>query len=146
MTGLWPQSFLLFTTMSDSHGKLWIVSIIVFIIAVLVVIKGGRRAAQGRLSNFCTTCVHSLSPLWTFLKNPLLQILAAVGLLLSGVLVLLGNILNGVLGLLGNILNGLGMGGLVNNFGGLRLDKVVENVVIGKLTGNKKETSSASIL
>jgi hypothetical protein len=76
----------------------------------------------------------------------LLQILAAVGLLLSGVLVLLGNILNGVLGLLGNILNGLGMGGLVNNFGGLRLDKVVENVVIGKLTGNKKETSSASIL
>jgi hypothetical protein len=125
--------------MSDSHVILWIVSIFVCIIAVLVVIKGSRRAVQGGLSKSCTTVVHSLSPLWAFVKNPLLQILASVGLLLSGVLVLLGNILNGVLGLLGNILNRLGLGGLVNNFGGFGLDKILENLVIGKLVGKKKE-------
>ncbi|KAI9285549.1 hypothetical protein BC943DRAFT_323559 [Umbelopsis sp. AD052] len=70
-----------------------------------------------------------LSPLWNLLQNPLLQILAAVGLLLSG-----------VLGLLGNILNGLGLGGLVNNLlGGLGLDKILQNLGVGKLLGGGKK-------
>ncbi|KFZ06504.1 hypothetical protein V502_09902, partial [Pseudogymnoascus sp. VKM F-4520 (FW-2644)] len=42
-----------------------------------------------------------LNPLWGLLAEPLGQILAAVGLLLSG-----------VLGLVGNLLSGLGLGGL----------------------------------
>jgi hypothetical protein len=68
---------------------------------------------------------EELSPLWYLLQNPLLQILAAVGLLLSG-----------VLGLLGNILNGLGLGGLVNNLlGGLGLDKILQGLGVGKLLG-----------
>ncbi|GAB5590548.1 hypothetical protein Unana1_05448 [Umbelopsis nana] len=133
--------------MSDPHGILWIVWIIVCIIAIsLVVIKGGRKAVQGgrraiqdRLSNFCTTFAHSLSPLWAFLKNPLLQILSAVGVLLSGVFAAVGLLLSGVLGLLGNILNCLGLGGLVNNFGGLGLDKILKDLVIGKLVGKKEE-------
>lgn len=132
--------------MSYHHGILWIVSILVFIIAVLVVIKGGRRAIQGGLSKSCATFARSLSPIWAYVKNPFLQILAAVGLLLSGVLVLLGGILNSVLGLFGIILNGLGLGGLVKNFPGLGVDKILENLVIGKLIGKKKETSSASTL
>jgi hypothetical protein len=70
-----------------------------------------------------------LSPLWNLLQNPLLQILAAVGLLLSG-----------VLGLLGNLLNGLGLGGLVNNLlGGLGLDKILQNLGVGKLLGGGKK-------
>ncbi|KAH8552690.1 hypothetical protein BGW37DRAFT_424291 [Umbelopsis sp. PMI_123] len=74
---------------------------------------------------------EQLSPLWTLLQNPLLQILAAVGLLLSG-----------VLGLLGNILNGLGLGGLVNNLlGGLGIDKILENLGVGSLFGKKKKKS-----
>ena len=44
-----------------------------------------------------------LNPLWGLLTEPLFQIIAAVGLLLSG-----------VLGLVGKLLNGLGLGGLVN--------------------------------
>ncbi|KAH8549480.1 hypothetical protein BGW37DRAFT_522148 [Umbelopsis sp. PMI_123] len=127
--------------MSDPHGIPWIVWIIVFIIAILVVIKGGQKAIQGgrrnikdRVSDVCTTFAHSLSPLWTFLKNPFLQILAAVGVLLSGVLGAVGLLLNGVLGLLGNILSFLGLGGLVHKFDGLGLDKIVE-----KLVGKQKE-------
>lgn len=61
---------------------------------------------------------EELSPLWNLLQNPLLQILAAVGHLLSG-----------VLGLLRNILNDLGLGGLVNNLlGGLGLDKILQTL------------------
>ncbi|CAO3665116.1 unnamed protein product [Umbelopsis vinacea] len=72
---------------------------------------------------------EELSPLWYLLQNPLLQILAAVGLLLSG-----------VLGLLGNLLNGLGLGGLVNNLlGGLGLDKILQGLGVGKLLGGKKK-------
>ncbi|KAL8855407.1 MAG: hypothetical protein Q9178_007945 [Gyalolechia marmorata] len=52
-----------------------------------------------------------LSPLWGLLTDPLFQIIAAVGLLLSG-----------VLGLVGKLLNGLGLGSLVNGIlGGLAI-------------------------
>ena len=54
-----------------------------------------------------------LSPLWGLLTNPLFQIIAAVGLLLSGVL--------------GKLLNGLDLGSLVNGIlGGLGIDKLLE--------------------
>jgi hypothetical protein len=72
-----------------------------------------------------------LSPLWNILQSPLLQILSAVGLLLTG-----------VLGLVGNILNGLGLGGIINSLlGGIGLNKVLEGFGLGealKLGGKKK--------
>lgn len=56
-----------------------------------------------------------LNPLWGLLSEPLFQILAAVGLLLSG-----------VLGLVGKLLGGLGLGNLVNGvLGSLGLDKLL---------------------
>ncbi|KNC97970.1 uncharacterized protein SPPG_06959 [Spizellomyces punctatus DAOM BR117] len=78
-----------------------------------------------------------LSPLWGLLTEPLFQILAAVGLLLSG-----------VLGLVGQLLHGLGLGALVNGLlggllGGLGITKVLEALGLGKvlspLTGSKKK-------
>ncbi|BEI87257.1 hypothetical protein CcaverHIS002_0706030 [Cutaneotrichosporon cavernicola] len=64
-----------------------------------------------------------LNPLWRLLSQPLGQILAGVGLLLSG-----------VLGIVGNLLNGLGLGGLVNGLlGGLGIDKVLEGLGLGKI-------------
>ena len=56
-----------------------------------------------------------LNPLWGLLTEPLFQILAAVGLLLSG-----------VLGLVGKLLGGLGLGNLVGGLlGSLGLDKIL---------------------
>ncbi|EME79647.1 uncharacterized protein MYCFIDRAFT_104018, partial [Pseudocercospora fijiensis CIRAD86] len=56
-----------------------------------------------------------LNPLWSLMTQPLFQILAAVGLLLAG-----------VLGLVGQLLNGLGLGGLVNGLlGGLGINKLL---------------------
>ncbi|KAI1112276.1 hypothetical protein F5Y14DRAFT_277994 [Nemania sp. NC0429] len=74
-----------------------------------------------------------LNPLWGLLAEPLFQIIAAVGLLLSG-----------VLGLVGKLLNGLGLGGLVNNLlGGLGLTKVLDGLGLGTIlapiTGGKKK-------
>ena len=74
-----------------------------------------------------------LNPLWGLLAEPLFQIIAAVGLLLSG-----------VLGLVGKLLNGLGLGGLVNNLlGGLGLNKVLDGLglggVVGAVTGQDKK-------
>ncbi|KAI0477545.1 hypothetical protein GGR56DRAFT_665501 [Xylariaceae sp. FL0804] len=66
-----------------------------------------------------------INPLWGLLAEPLFQIIAAVGLLLSG-----------VLGLVGKLLNGLGLGGIVNNLlGGLGLNKVLDNLGLGKALG-----------
>ncbi|KAM3080386.1 hypothetical protein ACMFMG_005344 [Clarireedia jacksonii] len=74
-----------------------------------------------------------LNPLWGLLSEPLFQILAAVGLLLSG-----------VLGLVGKLLSGLGLGNLVDNLlGGLGLKSVLGNLGLGgvldSLTGKKKK-------
>lgn len=53
------------------------------------------------------------------------QILAAVGLLLAG-----------VLGLVGQLLNGLGLGGLVNGLlGGLGIDKLLGGLGLGGMFG-----------
>ena len=61
----------------------------------------------------------SLNPLWGLLTEPLFQILAAVGLLL-----------NGVLGLVGRLLGGLGLGGIVNHLlGSLGLDKIMKSIL-----------------
>ncbi|KAI1473153.1 uncharacterized protein F4812DRAFT_465072 [Daldinia caldariorum] len=75
----------------------------------------------------------AINPLWGLLSEPLFQIVAAVGLLLSG-----------VLGLVGKLLNGLGLGGLVNNLlGGLGLTKVLDGLglgtVLAPITGSKKK-------
>jgi len=82
-----------------------------------------------------------LNPLWSLLTEPLFQIIAAVGLLLSG-----------VLGLVGKLLNGLGLGGLVNGLlGGLGIDKLLGGLGLGSLSesiglggGDKKKKSGAS--
>jgi hypothetical protein len=74
-----------------------------------------------------------LNPLWALLTEPLFQIIAAVGLLLSG-----------VLGLVGRLLSALGLGGLVNGLlGGLGIDKLLGGLGLGSLGemlgGGKKE-------
>ena len=60
-----------------------------------------------------------LNPLWSLLAEPLGQIIAAVGLLLSGVLGLVGRLLSGLGlgGLLDNLLGGLGIKGILSGFG-----------------------------
>ena len=64
-----------------------------------------------------------LNPLWGLLTEPLFQIIAAVGLLLSG-----------VLGLVGKLLNGLGLGGLVNGIlGGLGVSKLLGGLGLGSI-------------
>ncbi|KAH0349811.1 hypothetical protein KCU83_g5141, partial [Aureobasidium melanogenum] len=64
-----------------------------------------------------------LNPLWGLMTQPLFQILAAVGLLLTG-----------VLGLVGQLLNGLGLGGLVNGLlGGLGIDKLLGGLGLGSV-------------
>jgi hypothetical protein len=65
-----------------------------------------------------------LNPLWALLSEPLGQIIAAVGLLLSG-----------VLGLVGKLLGGLGLGGLLNNLlGGLGITKILDGLGLGMVT------------
>ncbi|BCS03094.1 DUF3659 domain-containing protein [Aspergillus luchuensis] len=65
-----------------------------------------------------------INPLWALLSEPLFQIIAAVGLLLSG-----------VLGLVSNLLNGLGLGGLLQGLlGGLGVDKLLEGLGLGTIT------------
>ena len=65
-----------------------------------------------------------LNPLWGLLSEPLFQIIAAVGLLL-----------NGVLSLVGRLLDGLGLGGLVKGLlGGLGLDQLLGNLGLTSLT------------
>lgn len=67
---------------------------------------------------------EKLNPLWTLLSEPLFQIIAAVGLLL-----------NGVLGLVGRLLDGLGLGSLLNGLlRGLGLDNLLSNLGLTSLT------------
>lgn len=64
-----------------------------------------------------------LNPLWTLLSEPLFQIIAAVGLLLSG-----------VLGLVNNRFDELGLGGLVRGlFGSLGMDNLIKSFGLSKL-------------
>ncbi|KAJ6784703.1 hypothetical protein PWT90_00446 [Aphanocladium album] len=77
-----------------------------------------------------------LNPLWGLLNKPLVQIIAAVGLLLSG-----------VLSLVGRLLSGLGLGGLVDGLlGGLGLDKLLGNLGLGGFTGNKDKNGGKRLL
>ncbi|KAI8947594.1 hypothetical protein F4801DRAFT_592467 [Xylaria longipes] len=90
------------------------------------------EAAKRKLENL-PKAKKGINPLWGLLSEPLFQIIAAVGLLLSG-----------VLGLVGKLLNGLGLGGLVNNLlGGLGLTKVLDGLGLGTIlapiTGGKKK-------
>ncbi|KAI5366594.1 hypothetical protein Slin15195_G081130 [Septoria linicola] len=73
-----------------------------------------------------------LNPLWSLMTQPLFQILAAVGLLLAG-----------VLGLVGQLLNGLGLGGLVNGLlGGLGINKLLAS--FGLIDGDKDKKKGQS--
>ncbi|KAI0856962.1 hypothetical protein F4860DRAFT_506398 [Xylaria cubensis] len=90
------------------------------------------EAAKRKLENL-PKAKKGINPLWGLLSEPLFQIIAAVGLLLSG-----------VLGLVGKLLNGLGLGGLVNNLlGGLGLTKVLDGLGLGSvlapITGGGKK-------
>jgi len=83
-----------------------------------------------------------LNPLWSLMTQPLFQILAAVGLLLAG-----------VLGLVGQLLNGLGLGGLVNGLlGGLGINKLLASFGLiddkkdKKSGGGKSKLSSLPIV
>ncbi|CAK7213599.1 hypothetical protein SBRCBS47491_001860 [Sporothrix bragantina] len=81
--------------------------------------------AKKKLANL-PQAEKELNPLWALLSDPLAQILAAVGLLL-----------NGVLGLVGKLLNGLGLGGLLDNLlSGLGLNSILDNLGLGSLTGS----------
>lgn len=69
---------------------------------------------------------EQLNPLWYLLNEPLFQIIAAVGLLL-----------NGVLTLVDKLLNGLGLGGLVNGLlGSLGLNKLLGSSGLGSITNS----------
>jgi hypothetical protein len=87
-----------------------------------------------------------LNPLWGLLNEPLFQILAAVGLLLSGVLTLvsnllsglgLGGLLDGLLGTLGlnRVLDGLGLGVVTKTLGGGKDKKKKKGGLLGGLLG-----------
>lgn len=81
-----------------------------------------------------------LNPLWGLLAEPLGQIIAAVGLLLTG-----------VLGLVGRLLSGLGLGGLLDNLlGGLGIKGILSGLGLGmvtdSLTGKKSGGKSKGLL
>ena len=89
-------------------------------------LKKGIEEARNRLKNF-PKAEKKLSPLLAILEQPLLQILAGVGLLL-----------NGVLGLLGQLLGGLGLGKwLAGMMPKLGLGKVLGKVGLSKLIPGK---------
>ncbi|SPJ75570.1 uncharacterized protein FTOL_05301 [Fusarium torulosum] len=98
-------------------------------------IEEGKRKLEGM-----PHAKKEINPLWALLAEPLAQIIAAVGLLLSGVLGLVGKILGPILG---PLLNGLGLGGLLDGLlGGLGLKKILGSLglgdVVGTVTGTKK--------
>ncbi|KAH7147219.1 hypothetical protein DER46DRAFT_670739, partial [Fusarium sp. MPI-SDFR-AT-0072] len=97
-------------------------------------IEEGKRKLQGM-----PHAKKEINPLWALLAEPLFQIVAAVGLLLSGVLGLVGRLLGPILS---PLLNGLGLGGLLDGLlGGLGLKKILSGlglgVVVGTVTGKK---------
>jgi hypothetical protein len=87
-----------------------------------------------------------LNPLWGLLNEPLFQILAAVGLLLNGVLSLVGRLV-GLIPQITNLplktpeliitqLSGLGLGGLLDSLlGTLGLNRLLESLGLGSITG-----------
>ncbi|KAF4451221.1 hypothetical protein F53441_5764 [Fusarium austroafricanum] len=97
-------------------------------------IDEGKRKLEGM-----PHAKKEINPLWALLAEPLFQIVAAVGLLLSGVLGLVGKLLGPILG---PLLNGLGLGGLLDGLlGGLGLKKILGSLglgdVVGTVTGKK---------
>ncbi|KIR68914.1 hypothetical protein I314_00014 [Cryptococcus bacillisporus CA1873] len=83
-------------------------------------IRRGKKGIEGM-----PEAKKGISPLWHLLEQPLVQIIAAVGLLLSG-----------VLGLVNQLLGGLGLNGLLSGLlGGLGLDKILGGLGVPKLGG-----------
>ncbi|KAG7421836.1 putative phosphatase [Fusarium oxysporum f. sp. rapae] len=91
-------------------------------------IEEGKRKLEGM-----PHAKKEINPLWGLLAEPLFQIVAAVGLLLSGVLGLVGKLLGPILG---PLLNGLGLGGLLDGLlGGLGLKKILGGLGLGDVVG-----------
>ncbi|RLM00747.1 hypothetical protein CFD26_108622 [Aspergillus turcosus] len=97
---------------------------------VMTTIENGRK----RIADM-PHAKKKINPLWALLSEPLFQIIAAVGLLLSG-----------VLGLVGRLLDTLGLGPLLHGLlGGLGLDKLLGGLGLSSLTdslgltGKKKD-------
>ncbi|KAF4502670.1 hypothetical protein FAGAP_1114 [Fusarium agapanthi] len=91
-------------------------------------IEEGKRKLEGM-----PHAKKEINPLWGLLAEPLFQIVAAVGLLLSGVLGLVGKLLGPILG---PLLNGLGLGGLLDGLlGGLGLKKILGSLGLGDVVG-----------
>ncbi|OJJ31685.1 hypothetical protein ASPWEDRAFT_118977 [Aspergillus wentii DTO 134E9] len=86
---------------------------------IVTTIENGRKRLAGM-----PHAKKKINPLWALLSEPLFQIIAAVGLLLSG-----------VLGIVSRLLDGLGLGGLVRGLlGNLGLDKLLEGLGLGTVT------------
>ncbi|KAF3767048.1 hypothetical protein M406DRAFT_253127, partial [Cryphonectria parasitica EP155] len=87
-------------------------------------IEGAKRKLEGM-----PHAKKELNPLWGLLGEPLFQIIAAVGLLLSG-----------VLGIVGRLLHGLGLGGILDGLlGSLGLNKVLDSLGLGSILGGGKK-------
>ncbi|KAH3413366.1 hypothetical protein KXW09_006714 [Aspergillus fumigatus] len=94
---------------------------------VMTTIENGRK----RIADM-PHAKKKINPLWALLSDPLFQIIAAVGLLLSG-----------VLGLVGRLLDTLGLGPLLNGLlGGLGLDKLLGGLGLSSLTDSLGITGS----
>ncbi|KAM5360096.1 hypothetical protein ACJA88_014947 [Fusarium oxysporum] len=91
-------------------------------------IEEGKRKLEGM-----PHAKNEISPLWALFAEPLFQIIAAVGLLLNGVLGLVGKLLGPILS---RLLNGLGLGGLLDGLlGGLGLKKILSGLGLGDVVG-----------
>lgn len=83
---------------------------------VTTTIENGRR----RIADM-PHAKKKLNPLWALLSEPLFQIIAAVGLLLSG-----------ILGLVNKLLSGLGLGGILQGLlGSLGIDNLMSSLGLG---------------
>ncbi|PSR79281.1 hypothetical protein BD289DRAFT_375676, partial [Coniella lustricola] len=87
-------------------------------------IEGAKRKLEGM-----PHAKKELNPLWGLLGEPLFQIIAAVGLLLTG-----------VLGIVGRLLQGLGLGGILDGLlGTLGLNKLLDGLGLGSILGGGKK-------
>jgi hypothetical protein len=90
---------------------------------VTTCIDNGKKKLEGM-----PHAKKGINPLWGLLNEPLFQILAAVGLLLAG-----------VLNLVGRLLSGLGLGGIVDGLlGTLGLNRVLSGLGLDGLTKGLK--------
>jgi hypothetical protein len=111
-------------------------------------------AAEGakiRLSHMMQALQNKLSPWFKAAKEPMVQIAASLGVLLSGVVGSLGLLITGVVGVVDRVLDVVGLGGMRRRLlrslgldrmlGGLGVDKVLSGLGLGGLLGEPTTTS-----